>query len=124
MVILLGCARLTYCQEASDLPLSAELRDSLATRMNTVLQEHILEPWYPGAMDETYGGFLTRFNYRWEPEEPQNKMLVTQARLIWTASRASEFFPENEELLSSARHGVEFLKETMWDEQYGGFFPE
>lgn len=87
-----------------------------------MLQKHILDPWYPASVDEQFGGYITQFDYQWEPKQNQPKMAVTQSRLIWTASVASAFFPDDERLLTSAEHGVSFLRDKMWDQEYGGFF--
>lgn len=51
-------------------------------------------------------------------------MVNSQARLIWTSSVAFEFFPDNEDLLSSAVHEVDLLATKMWDEEYGGSYDE
>jgi len=54
---------------------------------------------------------------------PQNKMIVTQARHVWTCSTVAEFYPEKKDhYLKIARHGFQFLKDKMWDEKLGGFY--
>lgn len=91
--------------------------------LSTALNKELLDVWYPRTVDSIYGGFLSDFDYKWEMEGPQNKMIVTQSRHVWTCSTVAEFYPEKKEYyLEMARHGVRFLKEKMWDSQQGGFF--
>ena len=87
------------------------------------LQHNILDVWYPKTIDSISGGFLSDFDYKWEMKGRQNKMIVTQSRHIWTCSASAEFYPEKKDYyLKVARHGVQFLKEKMWDSKLGGFF--
>ena len=79
--------------------------------------------WYPRTVDSIYGGFLSDFDYKWEMNGPQNKMIVTQSRHIWTCSAVAEFLPERKDVyLKIAGQGVQFLKDKMWDHQNGGFY--
>ena len=91
--------------------------------LTAALNEGLLKVWYPRTIDSIHGGFLSDFDYKWEMDGPQNKMIVTQSRHVWTCSTVAEFYPEQrEEYLKRASHGVRFLKEKMWDSQLGGFF--
>ncbi|CAN5449397.1 cellobiose 2-epimerase [soil metagenome] len=114
--------QIPYSHSQMTHPLNQELRDTLANEMRTHLQQHILNPWYSASLDEEHGGYFSRFDYQWNRDDHQPKMIVSQARLIWTASVASDFFDDNKLVLSSAEHGVLFLKDVMWDEEYGGFY--
>jgi cellobiose epimerase len=49
-------------------------------------------------------------------------MLVTQARGLWTASRAVNVFPENPVYRKAADNGYQFLTGCMWDTEHGGFY--
>lgn len=102
--------------------LDPELRESLSEEFKSQLLNHILDPWYPASVDEEVGGYNTRFDYQWNPDDQQPRMIVSQARLIWTASVASEFVDDSDRLLSAAEHGFHYLKNVMWDPEYGGFF--
>lgn len=93
--------------------LAAELRSEL---------DALLAAWYPRTVDAEYGGFLSRFDHAWSPEERQEKMIVTQARHVWTTARAAEFFPGEDRFLTLAAHGFAYLREVLWDEEHGGFF--
>src|SRR3972149_10551706 len=83
--------------------------DSVLIEMETNL-DNMFELWYPKSIDTVYGGFFSDINYKWELQGRQNKMIVTQARHVWSAANAAMFYQKNNELRSVARHGVEFLK--------------
>ncbi|MEO8562152.1 MAG: AGE family epimerase/isomerase [bacterium] len=102
--------------------LTLERRRTLAAEMRRSLRDELLAPWYPRAIDREQGGFLSQFDFEWKPTGNQDKMIVTQARHVWTTSRASQLFPRDTMLLRAAAHGVAFLREKMWDEQNGGFY--
>lgn len=85
------------------------------------LKNH-LELWYPRLVDTINGGYWTNFEYDWKRSEEQTKMLVTQARGLWTAARAASTFPNDPVYKKAADHGFKFLTEKMWDAQNGGFY--
>jgi cellobiose epimerase len=99
-----------------------DFRKSLAVEVEQMLTVNLLESWYPRVIDHEYGGYISRFDNRWKPEGNQTKMVVTQARHVWTASTASRFFDGDTTLLSYARHGYRFLRDVMRDKDYGGFY--
>jgi cellobiose epimerase len=81
-----------------------------------------LKAWYPRAKDSDYGGYLSDFSYNWSSSGQHNKMIVSQARHLWVTSRAALLFPEEKMYKELAAHGFNFMKNKMWDHQYGGFF--
>ena len=91
-----------------------------ADEMEESLQKELLNAWYPIALDTLYGGFLSDFTFDWRPSGPQNKMIVTQSRHVWTTSKAALFFNDSR-YLKIAGHGFRFLEGKMWDPEYGGF---
>lgn len=82
----------------------------------------LLKPWYPAAIDTLDGGFLSSFSYDFKPVGNQDKMIVTQARHTWSNAKAAEMFPNVRYYREGAEHGFKFLKNVMWDKQYGGFY--
>jgi mannobiose 2-epimerase len=102
--------------------LTLERRRSLAAEMRRSLHDELLAPWYPRAVDREQGGFLSQFDFEWKPTGNQDKMIVTQARHVWTTARASKLFPRDTFLLPAAAHGVAFLRDRMWDRELGGFY--
>lgn len=101
--------------------LDAETRAALAAEARASLWRDVLAPWYPRAVDREAGGFLSGFDHAWRPAEDQQKMIVSQARHVWTTARAAAFFPDDTTLLPAARHGFAFLRDVMWDPRHGGF---
>ena len=91
--------------------------------LSTSFNKELLNVWYPRTVDSIYGGFLSDFDYKWAMDGPQNKMIVTQSRHVWTCSTVAEFYPEKKAYyLKLASHGIQFLKNKMWDSKQGGFF--
>lgn len=103
-------------------PKSMEKKDTLKNRLEQILNEHTLELWYPKVIDRRNGGYYSDFSYDWKKQGLQNKFIVTQARHIWTLSKAIEFYPERVRYREYAKHGYEFLRDFMWDQDHGGFY--
>ncbi|MDZ7292215.1 MAG: AGE family epimerase/isomerase [candidate division KSB1 bacterium] len=89
--------------------------------METSLRDELLNVWYPVSRDSDYGGFLCDFTYDWKPQGRHHKMIVTQARHVWTTSQAARFY-KDDRYRRIAEHGFHFLKDKMWDDRYGGFY--
>lgn len=114
-ILLFSCSAPVKKSQNSDQQIISELSESL--------NKGILDVWYPRTIDSISGGFLSDFDYKWEMSGPQNKMIVTQSRHVWTCSTVAEFYPEKkDQYLKIARHGFQFLKDKMWDEKLGGFY--
>ena len=96
-------------------------RDSISSEMQSVLDDEF-RLWYPLSIDTTYGGYFSDVNYQWELDGAQNKMIVTQARHVWSTSNAAMFYQKDNTLRNIAAYGVEFLKNKMWDKEFGGFY--
>ncbi len=80
-----------------------------------------LKTWYPTVIDTINGGYYTNFEFDWKRSKDQQKMLVTQARDVWTAAKAAGIFKENKVYRSAADHGYKYLTTQMWDKERGGF---
>ncbi len=102
-------------------PAIIQNNSSLLNELLESLSQNLLEKWYPLAVDKKNGGYFTNISYDWKIEPVQHKMIVTQARHMWTASKAAMFF-NNKIYNDAAVHGYDFLKNYMWDKKYGGFF--
>lgn len=109
---LLGCTTVNEKQE---------IRDRIAQEVSQELNTKI-DVWYPKVIDYEYGGYISSFSHDWELTGSQEKMIVTQARHLWTLSKIIHLYPDIQEYQDYAEHGFEFLKDHMWDEDYGGFF--
>ena len=93
----------------------------IAEEMEKSLKNELLDVFYPLSLDTVYGGFLIDFTYNWQPGFPQNKMIVAQARHVWTTSNAAMFF-KDDKYKKIAERGFHFLHDKMWDNTYGGFY--
>ncbi len=81
----------------------------------------LLKSWYPTVIDSVYGGYLSNLDRDFVPMDEQEKMIVSQARHLWTTSQ--EYLRSGDRLyLDYASHGFDFLDEKMWDQEYGGFY--
>jgi mannobiose 2-epimerase len=96
-------------------------RDTIMTEMKHVLDTE-LKAWYPLSMDTSFGGFFSDIDYKWKLDGRQNKMIVTQARHVWSTANACMYYRKDNALRNVSAYGVRFLKETMWDKEYGGFY--
>ena len=96
-------------------------RAALADAIENSIKTELLNKWYPAAMDKEYGGFLSTWTYDFKPTGEQDKMIVSQARHVWSSSKASEAYTDVPHYRECAAHGFRFLKDVMWDKTYGGF---
>ncbi|GAA4432746.1 hypothetical protein GCM10023188_21450 [Pontibacter saemangeumensis] len=103
-------------------PAQTDTRARLAAEIENSIKTEMLNKWYPQAVDKQHGGFTSTYTHDWKPTGPQDKMIVTQARHIWSNAKAAQLYPEESHYLSSAKHGVAFLRDKMWDKENGGFY--
>jgi mannobiose 2-epimerase len=89
-----------------------------------ILLDNILPFWYPRTIDAQLGGY--RINHdRWgRCRGPVPKRLVIQARALWFFSRLSRSPHGTSDHLAAAAHGYAFLRDRMWDREFGGFYWE
>lgn len=97
-------------------------RLQLADEMEISIRTELLNKWYPQSVDSLYGGFLSTFTYNFLPTGSQDKMIVTQARHVWSNAVASQLYPQTDYYKNCARQGFSFLQNVMWDKINGGFF--
>lgn len=97
-------------------------RLQMADEIEHSIKTELLNKWYPQAVDTTHGGFLSSFSFDFKPTGDQNKMIVSQARHVWTTARAYMTYPDQKYFLEASRHGADFLRNVMWDDTYGGFY--
>ncbi len=81
----------------------------------------LLRDWYPRAIDTVYGGYRANFDFAWQPLSQQHKMVVTQARHLWTTAKAAGLHPQEPLYGQVADHGYRFLRDKLWDKERGGF---
>jgi len=94
----------------------------IADEAEANLQRHVLEQWFPLAVD-AQGGFHQNYAEDWSRLPDSGHSVVYQSRLTWLASQAALRYPAQSEVyLSYARHGFHFLVERLWDSKQGGCF--
>jgi cellobiose epimerase len=100
--------------------LDAPARGALAQELEDALQD-ILEAWFPRTVDRENGGFLSDFDHRWRPSGPQLKTLEYETRMLRLLSRAAAN-PRFGQYREYATHSFHYLRDVMWDHEYGGWY--
>jgi mannobiose 2-epimerase len=122
LLFLLIAASCTFVQNKTNKNDLNKERMQLAAQMDSSIRFELLNKWYPKSIDSLYGGFLSTFTYDFQPTGSQDKMIVTQARHVWSNSIASQLYPEADHYKKCAAWGFTFLKNIMWDKINGGFY--
>lgn len=105
------------------LPASKAAYQRFAAESEAMLQGEILAPWFPRAIDAVHGGFRSDFARDWTPLPSHGKFSVFQGRMTWVAAEVVLARPaQRAQYLPYMRHGADFLRDVLWDKQYGGFF--
>ncbi len=113
--------------EAPGLRAATNPAADLATHAATFrreLTEKVLPYWYDRCVDWTRGGYLLS-DAAAQPAPPATeKMLVSQARMVWTFAHVHRmgFRDERRDYLRAARHGYVFLLEKFRDQEHGGYY--
>ncbi|MCY2955240.1 MAG: AGE family epimerase/isomerase [Planctomycetota bacterium] len=95
----------------------------IADEIESALNRDVVRAFFPACIDHTFGGFHSAFNRDWSRAPSQGKGIVYQSRQTWIASQLALQRPQlRDEFLAITRHGLKFLKNTMWDKSYGGFY--
>jgi mannobiose 2-epimerase len=111
----------------SQTPLNSDVRNlptdqALLDAFDESLRYDLLYPYYPTAED-AYGGFVEDRSSTWALQQDDDKFVVTQARYMWTAAKASQFYADDPSqaaiYLNSAAVGFAFLQD-MWGCDYDG----
>ena len=94
----------------------------LADTLESSLFDFIIDPWYPLIIDSSNGGYTSSYERDWTMTENfQMRALVQQARHVWATAFIYEHYPERNKFLDYAAHGFRFLRDAMWDTEFGGF---
>lgn len=103
---------------------SEEAMAVIAAESRDQLRRRILPYWYDTAIDWKQGGYSLCDDAVRGRCVPDEKQLVSQARMVWTFARAhlKGYSTPERDYLKAARHGVEFLRNHMKDPEHGGYF--
>ena len=93
-------------------------------RLETNLVQNIIPFWYPRTVDTNHGGYLLNHDMAGRFKGDAPKMIVTQSRMLWFFSHLARSGRTGGDYLGAAGTGFRFLKDKMWDPQYGGFYWE
>ena len=74
--------RVLHAEDAPPIPKADYAR--LAVEMEAHLNTHIVNPWFPLAVDKERGGFIQDYAEDWTEKRDGNKTLVYQSRLFAT----------------------------------------
>ncbi len=100
----------------------AEEIEALRGRIDGILRDELTKKWYPRALDDNLGGFHQNFARDWSARPDDNRFLVYQARMTWTAAAFARYSkPHRAEYEGYARRGVAYLDSVMRDKEAGGF---
>src|SRR6476619_8385270 len=77
--------------------------DSIAQQMRYAAKQGLIDVYYPRDIDTVYGGYLSTFTYDFQPTGDQDKMIVTQARHVWSTAKAAQFY-HDASYASMSRH--------------------
>lgn len=103
-----------YSTEMPNIPKSEEFA--------AALRHHVISVWFPRCIDTKNGGFFSDFDHAWKCNQSNDKLLEFQVRQTWIAAELLQFSPNNEHLLRAVKHGFAFLRDVLWDHQYGGWY--
>lgn len=91
-------------------------------RVDHLLRDELTRLWYPRAVDSDHGGFHQNFGRDWSRQHDDDRFLVYQARMTWTAAAFADFpGAPRDEFLGHARRGIAFLDQSFHDREGGGF---
>ena len=98
---------------------------ALKARLQKILEDNIVPWWIKHSVDSVNGGFLLHHQDDNRYLGPNEKIIVTQARVVWFYSLLCSY-PEYQTASNEAmaKHGFAFLRDKMWDKQHGGFYGE
>lgn len=118
------CAAI-LCMTPSVSARSADQRlAALAPAVRKNLEEAVIPFWYPRSIDSEHGGYVLAFDPSGQPTGRPPKMIVSQARMVWTFARLARSGYKPTEMLAAATQGFRFLADHMWDRELGGFYWE
>ena len=120
--LLLALLALTHPGIARAGPPTVEQVRELRRRIDDLLVKELTTGWYPRALDRELGGFHQNLARDWSARPDENRFLVYQARMTWTAAAFARYSRgHRDEYAGYARRGVEYLDRVMRDGESGGF---
>ncbi|WP_205964444.1 AGE family epimerase/isomerase [Paraglaciecola marina] len=81
--------------------------------------QSILDFYLPNIVDKS-GGFFHNFKDDGSVFNPHHRHLVSSCRMVWIFCKAYELYGD-EEYLSLAKHGVDYIRSKHWDDKRQGY---
>jgi len=103
---------------------ATHLAETYADQLETILTDTILDFWFPRCVDEDHGGYVLGYDAAGQRNGQDHKMIVSQARMVWFSARLHREGYGDGEYRNAADVGFEFLTESLWDDDHGGFYWE
>jgi mannose/cellobiose epimerase-like protein (N-acyl-D-glucosamine 2-epimerase family) len=101
--------------------ISEQLKQFRAEAHNHLTNE-LLPFWENRCVDHENGGYITHFDQFGNDSGEDEKSLIAQTRTVYTFSAAHRAGYGEGRYAQIAKHGVDFLIEKMWDQEFGGFY--
>jgi mannobiose 2-epimerase len=95
---------------------------ALAPAIRRNLEQAIVRFWYPRSIDRVRGGYVLAFDETGASTGTPDKMIVSQARMVWLFARLARSGYRVAEMRAAAAQGFRFLADRMWDAEHGGFY--
>ena len=119
--MLMALAVFPFGVAGAEQPTARQVGD-LRRRIEGLLDKELTNGWYPRAVDGELGGFHQNFARDWSARPDDNRFLVYQARMTWTAAAYAGYSKgRRDEYIGYARRGIEYLDRVMRDGPSGGF---
>jgi mannobiose 2-epimerase len=93
----------------------------LRKNVEAELRSNILPFWLKYAIDEEHGGFRGQIANDLTIDPRADKGLILNARILWTFSKAYNFY-QDPVYLETARRAYEYLVHFFWDNELGGVY--
>jgi mannobiose 2-epimerase len=90
--------------------------------LERMLTQNLVDYWYPACIDDKGGYRFDRDDHGFVPAQEHRTIAV--ARTVWFFAALSRSPWGKPEHLDAARHGMQTMRETLWDAVNGGFFYE
>lgn len=115
--LLVALFLLQGCTESAK---EKNINEELLVALDEAATNGILKNWYPLVLDMEDGGYYGDITSDFKVGETHDKMIVSQARHIWTTATAYKL-KKDSVYLSYATHGYKYLRDVFWDKENGGF---
>lgn len=103
-------------------PADRETIAHILLQAEAALKENLMPFWAKNSWDAEYGGFLTRLDRCGRRMDDSEKVLMMQVRMIHSLSAAHRHGLTNCGYLDLAHQGFDYLVNTFWDSNNGGFY--